>query len=529
MAADFADLLLRGGVVHTMEPSLPQAEAVAVAGDSILAVGASSDLVAYKGPKTRVIELAGRALLPGFYDAHQHQVYRGLAAQQVNGRTGSIVELVARVRARAAEVPAGTWIEGTGYDDSRLEERRHPNRWDLDEAAPEHPTFITRTCGHVMALNTLALRAAGISASTPDPAGGLIDRDPDTGEPTGVIREKAMEPLRRVVPLPSKVEIMAAIEQTAQANLRAGVTSLWEPSIEPNQLEAYIELEALGRLSIRVTMAHKRILRDGSRVPLPTLRRSDWLSTAGVKLFQDGAIAPRTAALSEPYVEDPSNVGLLILPQSELDELVREIHVAGLQACIHAIGDAAIESALTAIERAMSAAPRPDPRHRIEHCGLPLPWLHERLRRSSVVAVLQPPFVHFHGDVYSRNLGPERARWLYPAHTLEGLCRIAGSSDGPVVPDCRPLLGMRVAMTRRSSQGTLVAPDEAVGFHEALHMYTLGAAEAAHEEARKGSLAPGKLADLVVLAADPARIEAEELDRVPVEMVFVGGRQVAGG
>lgn len=527
--AERADLLLTGGTVYTMEDSRPLVDAVAVAAGRVLATGSRQEVMAYRGPGTTVIELAGRALVPGFYDAHQHQVYRGLAAHQVDGRAESIEQLVMRVRERAARTRAGAWIEGTGYDDSRLAERRHPNRRDLDLAAPENPVFITRTCGHVMALNSMALNAAGITADTPDLAGGRIDRDPSTGEPTGVIREKAMQWLRRVVPHPTKAEISSAIVETGQANLRAGVTSLWEPSIEPNQLEAYLELEANAALPLRVTMAHKRILRDGTMVPLPEPRRSVWLTTAGVKLFQDGAIAPGTAALSEPYVGGPENRGLLIMPQTELDELVGEIHRAGLQACIHAIGDAAIDSALTAIERAQAAAPRSDPRHRIEHCGLPLPWLHERLKRLGVIAVLQPPFLHFHGDAYSRNLGPERSRWLYPARTLLSLCRVAGSSDGPVVPDCRPLLGIRVALTRRSQSGAPIGLEEALRIQDALRMYTLGAATAAGEEADKGSVAPGKLADLVVLGADPAKVEAEELDRVPIDMVILGGNLVVGG
>jgi predicted amidohydrolase YtcJ len=215
--------------------------------------------------------------------------------------------------------------------------------------------------------------------------------------------------------------------------------------------------------------------------------------------------------------------------QDELDELVCEIHMAGLQACIHAIGDAAIDSALTVIERANTVLPRPDARHRIEHCGLPLPFMHERIKALQVVAVLQPPFIHFHGETYASNLGAERARWLYPARTLMDLCPIAGSSDGPVVPDCRPLFGMQAAMTRSSAQGNVVAPEEKLSFLDALRMYTLGGAFAAHEEDSKGSIAPRMLADLVVLGADPVKVEPDQVGQIPVEMVFAGGRQVAGG
>lgn len=521
-----ADLIFRGGRIYTADPSRPHAQALAVSGDRISAVGAESDVVAEKGPGTTVVDLRGRTLVPSFYDAHQHQLYRGLSFRQVNGRADSIDELISRVHERSQGQAEGTWIEGVGYDESRFKEGRHPQRADLDLAAPRHPTFVTRTCGHVIVLNSMALAAAGINRDTPDPAGGLIDRDPATGEPTGLIREKAMERLRRVVPQPDHQELVSAIGAAADANLRAGVTSVWEPSIEPNHLEAYLELEADGRLPLRVTMAHKRILRDGSMVPLPERRRGRYLSSAGVKLFQDGAIAPRTAALSEPYVDEPDNRGLLQMPQDDLDARVAEIHQAGLQACVHAIGDAAIESALDAIERAMAGDPRPDPHHRIEHCGLPLPYLQPRLQQLGVVAVLQPPFLHFHGEVYSRNLGPERSRWLYPTRTLLGLCRVAGSSDGPVVPDCRPLLGMRAAMTRQSWTGLGIGLEEAITLDQALAIYTAGAAAAAGEERLKGTLTPGLLADLVVLGGDLAQVAPHEIDQVPVEMVAVGGRVV---
>jgi predicted amidohydrolase YtcJ len=520
-----ADLLLTGGMVHTLDPRQPRVEGVAIAGDRIMAVGSSAEMLAYKGPGTRVVNLAGRALVPGFYDAHQHQVYLGLSFRQVDGRASSIQELVARTRERAERQPSGTWIEGSGYDDNKMIERRHPTRWDLDQAAPEHPAFITRTCGHVMVLNSLALAAAGIGRDTPNPPGGSIDRDPQTGELTGVLRESAMELLRRVVPPPSTAELKSAILEAAEANLRLGITSLWEPSVEPNHVQAYRDLEAEGHLPLRVTMAHKKVLRSGEVVALPKPFKGPWLSLVAVKLFQDGGIGPRTAALSEPYVGEPDNRGLLRWPQAELNALVDEVHRAGLRASIHAIGDAAIASTLTALEVALAATPRRDHRHRIEHCGLPLPPLQPRLARLGVILALQPPFLYYDGSVYMRNLGPRRARWLYPMQTLLGLgLTVAGSSDGPVVRDRSPLLGMRTAMIRVSIEGDTVAVEERLTLAQALSLYTLGAAIAGGEESEKGSISPGKLADVVVLGADPAAVHPDELADIPVEMVVVGGQ-----
>ncbi|HBY96221.1 MAG TPA: amidohydrolase [Chloroflexi bacterium] len=519
-----ADLIFTRGIVHTLDPRRPRAEAVAVAGDRILDTGSSTEMLAYRGPQTRVVELGGRALLPGFYDAHQHQLYMGLGYRQVNARVPSIREILNQVRARAERQPPGSWIEGAGYDDNKLAERRHLTRHDLDAVAPDHPTFITRTCGHVMALNSAALAAAGIGRETPDPPGGSIDRDLDSGEPTGVVRESAMEWVRRVVPLPSLDQLKLAILEAADVNLRLGITSVWEPSVEPDHVRAYRDLEADGRLPLRVTMAHKKVLRSGEVVPLPQPFSGPWLKLVAVKLFQDGGIGPRTAALTAPYEGEPDNRGLLRWSQAELDAIVHEIHHAGLRVSIHAIGDAAIASALDAIEAALAAQPRADHRHRLEHCGLPLPALQPRLVELGVIPVLQPPFLYFDGGTYVRNLGAKRSRWLYPARTLLHLgLTVAGSSDAPVVRNHSPLLGIRTAMTRVSFDGVSVAPEERVTLDEALQLYTRGAAVAGGEETEKGTITAGKLADLVVLGADPAALPIEELADIPVEMVVVGG------
>jgi hypothetical protein len=517
-----ADFVFVGGRILTLGTAVP--EAVAVADRRISAVGSKDEVLEQRGPATTVVELDGRTLLPGFYDAHQHQVYAGLARRQVDGRTDSIDELCARVREAARGRAPGEWIEGTGYDESRMAERRSPTRRDLDRASLDRPCFVTRTCGHALVANSAALASASIDRTTPDPAGGWIDRDPATGEPTGLLREAAMQLIRRVVPQPSQAELEAAILDAAAANLRLGITSVWEPSVEPNHVEAYESLERVGRLPIRVTMAHKKVLRSGEDVPIPTGYRRERLSLVAVKLFQDGAIASHTAALSDPYVGQPDNRGILQWPQAELDALVAEIDAAGLQVSIHAIGDEAIRSALVAIGAAVRARPRPDHRHRIEHCGLPLGDLPSKVSELSVVPVLQPSFLHFHGDTYFANLGPERSEHLYPVKTLlEARGVVAGSSDGPVVPDVNPLHGVRVAMTRSSASGRILGAHEGVSLEEGLGLYTHDAAFAAHEEGLKGTITTGKLADLVVLGEDLTRLPADELDSAEVELVLVDG------
>lgn len=523
-----ADLLFTNGVIRTLDPANPVAEALAVERGRIVAVGGNSDILGYRRTGTQVIDLQGKALLPGFIDAHQHLIYMGLSFRQVDvtvGAVSSIDDIVGSVRQRAASTPADEWIEGRGYHDARLTEKRNPTRDDLDRAAPDHPVFLTRVCGHIMSVNSRALALAGITRDTPDPAGGTIDRDPATGEPTGVLRETAMQMIRRVVPLPTPAVLRRAIWEAAEHNLRHGITTVWEPSIEPDQLDVYRALDSDGEMPIRVVMAHKKVLRSGEEVPLPERFTGDWLSLVAVKLFQDGGFGGATAALTDPYANAPETRGQLVWDQAGLNERARAIHQAGLRISIHAIGDAAITSVLDAIEYATDGAPPGDYRHRVEHCGLALPGIPERLRRMGVIPVPQPVFLYFDGDVYMDRVGAERSRWLYPVKTLldNGL-PASGSSDAPVVPDINPLLGMYTAVTRRSRVGRIVAPEEAISVEDALSLYTSRAAYACGEEHFKGSLSVGKAADLVVLGDDPLRVSPDDLPNLPVEMVVLDGR-----
>jgi predicted amidohydrolase YtcJ len=371
-----ADLVLKNGVVRTMDAARHVAEAVAVKQGRLLAVGDNGTITGYRNSGTRVVDLAGKTLLPGFIDAHQHLIYMGLSFRQIDAgpeAVSSIGEIVEQVKARAEDLPPGNWIEGHGYNDARLAERRNLTRHDLDAATRAHPVFITRTCGHVMTLNSQALKAAGIDRATPDPPGGKIDRDPDTGEATGVLRETAMALLRRVVPPPSESSLRRAILDGAAANLRQGITTVWEPSIEPNHLHAYRKMVSQSKLPLRVTMAHKKVLRNGEEVPLPEPFRGPMLSLVAIKLFQDGGFGAATAALSTPYNNEPASTGHLTWPQGKLNTWARAIQDKGLRISIHAIGDRAITSALDAIEYALNGSPVADHRHRIEHCGYRCP------------------------------------------------------------------------------------------------------------------------------------------------------------
>ena len=273
-------------------------------------------------------------------------------------------------------------------------------------------------------------------------------------------------------------------------------------------------------------MAHKKVLRSGDRVSLPAPFRGQRLSLVAAKLFQDGAIGARTAAVSTGYFDDPDNKGVLVWEQPQLDEFVHEIHTSGLQVSVHAIGDVAIASALQAIERAVLRAPRADHRHRIEHCGI-VGSLAPRIARAGVVPVLQPVFLRFHGDTYLAHLADEAAMTLYPVRMLQEACtHVAGSSDSPVVPDRNPLTGIKTAMLRTTLEGQRIAAPQAVTLDAALALYGPGAAYAAHEDHEKGSLTPGKLADLVVLDGDIHDVDPNDLDELNVVATFLEGEQV---
>ena len=524
-----ADLILHNSIVRTLNRGQPTAEAVVARAGQIVFVGDNSRAMGFKGPGTRVIDLAGKALLPGFIDAHQHQLYMGLSSRHIDLRPGaveSIHEIVSLVADQASTVPETDWIEGYGFNDARLVERRNPTRDDLDRATGRHPVLMTRACGHLLAVNSRALELAGITRDTPDPPGGTIARDPATREPTGVLRETAMALVRRVLPVPNDSTLRQAILEGAATNLRHGITSVWEPSIEPDHLRVYRALDADQRLPLRVTLAHKKVLRNGEVVALPRPFVGSMLSLVAIKLFQDGGFGGATAALSEPYTNEPDSTGQLIWSQTELTEWVREIEEAGLGISIHAIGDAAIRSVLDAFN-SLRGSNGTSSLLRIEHCGLPLPPLPDQIAQSGVILVMQPTFLWFDGDVYLDRVGPERSRWLYPIRTLlaHGI-HVAGSSDGPVVPDVNPLLGVYAAVTRMSKAGRKVAPEEAISLHEALSLFTLGAAYACGQADDRGSIKPGKMADMVVLGADPFAVPVETLPDIPVERVFVGGREV---
>jgi predicted amidohydrolase YtcJ len=527
-----ADLIFTGGRVHTVDAANTVAEAVALKGDRILATGSDATISGYAGPETRRIELRGRSLLPGFHDAHAHFTGVGASMDAIDCKAAgmrSIRALQEEVRKRAASLAPGAWIRGRGYDQSRLAERRHPTRIDWDAVAPDNPVIFTRTCGHITSVNSQALALAGIRDDTPDPYGGRMDRD--GGRLLGVLYETATGPVHAASAL-STSDLRAALLQANRAYLAAGGTTVHDAGgLVGAAMQPCQDLVAAGEISVRLygfttvnSMQHPLLglLPSG----LHTGFGDDRLRLGAFKVITDGSSSGPTSATREPYASDPAFSGILYWTQEELDDLIGRAHRAGFQCTVHAVGDAAIEQTLNAMQKAQREAPRQGLRHRIEHCGICLPDLRERVLEQGIVPAMQPAFTWEFGDGYIANYGRYRADSMFPVRSLTAMgVRVAGSSDAPVT-HYAPLFGMQQALTRKTMDGDVCGPDEAVDLTTAIRLHTINGAYASFAESKTGSIEPGKLADLVLLGADLATVPPDEVRDTPVIMTVVGGRAV---
>ncbi|HYO87342.1 MAG TPA: amidohydrolase, partial [Candidatus Limnocylindrales bacterium] len=405
----------------------------------------------------------------------------------------------------------------------------HLTRADLDTASAAHPIALTRTCGHMLVANSRALELAGVTRETPDPPGGVIVRD-EHGEPTGLLQETAQGLVTRVIPDYDDATLARAIQAANRHQLALGITSATDPLLTPLHLRVYRQMERDGGLALRV---HGLPIRrpDGGTdtLPLPERFVSDFLRIDGVKFFADGGLSGATAAISQPYKETGTH-GVLRFGDEELFELMGEAHDAGFRIATHAIGDVAIEQVLTAYERLHARKPGTGLRHRIEHLGLPSADHLQRARAIGVIAVPQTIFLYALGKTYRRYLPEAFFPRCFPVRAmLDAGLTVALSSDAPVVADDNPLLGMKAALDRLDSTGQPIAPEQAISAQEALFAYTMGGAIASGDNANRGSLTPGKWADLVMLDTDPLTVEPPALPGLHVVQTWVGGQRVFEG
>ncbi len=527
------DRLFAGGVVHTAAGA--QRLEIAVAEGRIVALVPPAEAAGWRRAAGEVVELAGAHVFAGFTESHGHLVGYGAALEQVDLRDAATFdEVVARVRAAAARLPAGSWVQGRGWDQNLWPDKRFPTHDKLSAAVPDHPVLLRRVDGHAALANARALAAAGITAATPDPRGGEILRDA-SGRPTGVVVDTAEELLDRVVPAPAAADIERRVTAAGLRLASFGVTEIHDAGASRAELAVLRGMADAGRLPVRVY-----VMLDGSDDALlerefavgPQVRRDGMLAVRAVKLYADGALGSRGALLSAPYADDRSSRGLEVTPEARLADVVRRAGKAGFQPCIHAIGDAAVTRVLDIYERELGA--RGDLlRPRVEHAQIVRPEDVPRFAALGAIASVQP--THCTSDMpwVPARLGDARVAWAYRWRSLlAAKARLCLGSDVPVEsPD--PRLGMWAAVTRRTPQGTPDGgwnPGESLTPAEALAGYTTWAAAAAFEEDWRGACAPGYAADLTILDRDPIAGAPAAILQARVVRTVVAGRDafVAG-
>lgn len=535
------DLLLVNANVITMDRARPRAVAVAVAGGRIVGVYDGKPYLS----AAEIIDLKGATLIPGFHDAHNHMVGFGLSLTEVDLRVDRLDEVYARVAARAATTPPGEWIIGAGYDQTRL--GAHPHRDALDAVAPGHRVWLKHTSSHLCVVNSRVLGDLGLGETARPVDGGRIAVDAG-GRPTGLMEERAQElvgDLTRPYPLPTLADAVAV---AGGQYLREGITSVTEAGVgggwigqSPVELAAYVAAREQGRLHVRAELmvvsdafhplaAHPEDgLEIGIDLGLRTGFGDDWLRLGPMKIFTDGSLVGRTAAMSSPYapapgVDDRDNRGYLQGDAGRLTETIIAAHRAGWRVAAHAIGDRAIDLALDAFDTAAAKYPRRDPRHRIEHFAASRPDQVARAVALGVIPVGQGRFATELGDGMLASAGPARQSWLYRQRSvLEAGGVLPGSSDRPVASGA-PLLGLHDMVNRRTASGASFNAAEAVTAEAALRAYTWGSAYASKAEGVKGSIEVGKLADLVVLSEDPTAVSPERIAGLSVIATIVGGQ-----
>jgi predicted amidohydrolase YtcJ len=512
-----ADLVFKNARVITMDAAQPVAELVAIKGSRIMLVADNEALYPVMGASTKVIDCGGRTLVPGFNDAHCHLfslVRKLLSIDLSPPRVGSIVDIKKAIGQRVRSLPYGSWVTAADYNEFYLAEKRHPNRWEIDEIAPNHPVVLTHRSLHACVLNSLALRLAGITGETLEPPGGIIDRDLETGEPSGILFEMLGYIRERVLPPLSEEELARGIALANRYYLSYGVTSLQDASItnDLNRWRTLRRWQNAGSLKSRVLMM---------------------FGIDALSRFQEAGLEPGSGderlRLGGVKVMVGEATGRLQPPQVELNRQAFTAHSAGFQLAIHAIEQGTVEAAIAALEHVRRQQKSAGRRHRIEHCAECPPELLERLKRLQAFIVTQPPFLYYSGERYLATVPARQLPWLYRFRSfLDSGLTVAGSSDCPVAP-ASPLVGMYAAVTRRAENGQEVLPEQSVSADQALAMYTINAARTSFEDDIKGSITVGKLADMVVLSANPTRVPPEEIKDIRVEMTIVDGKMVWGG
>ncbi len=531
-APEPADLIILSAKIWTGDPKNPEAEALAARGDRIVAVGTESAIKRFKGPKTVVLDGKWRRVVPGFIDCHTHMTMGGLDLLALDLRkTKDEAEFTRMVAAYAKTRPAGEWLTDGAWDHEQWTPPRLPTKAALDPATGDHPTCLSRQDGHMMVCNSLALKVAGVTRETPDPPGGVIVKD-QKGEPTGVLKDSAMELVGKFRPPRTQAELVAGLRAAMKLAARVGVTSVQDLPGDDGDVAAWASLRDAGEMTVRVNYRPPLSDWEKAKQLQSTMKNDEWLRIGGVKGFMDGALGAGTALMFAPFLDDPGNSGVYAaqaIPLAAFEERVAAADKAGLQVEVHAIGDRANAELLDIYARvAKKNGPR-DRRFRIEHAQHLRASDIPRFAELGVIASMQPYHAVDDGRWADRKLGKDRSATTYAFRSLlDARAALVFGSDWDVAP-LSPILGIAAAVTRRTIDGKQPGgwvPAQKIEPEEALRAYTVSAAYAGFEDKEKGSLEVGKLADFVVLSENLFFIEPEEIEKIEVDATVVGGRVV---
>jgi predicted amidohydrolase YtcJ len=528
-----ADLVISHANVWTGDVARPDAEAIAIIGERVVDVGGAREIERWRGAGTREIDAGGRRVIPGFNDAHVHFVDGGSQLDYLDLKDAATPqEFAKRIGDRAKTMRAGEWMLGGNWDDQNWTPARLPTKEMIDSLTPSNPVFLNRYDGHAALANSLALKLAGVTAKTPDPPGGAVVRDP-AGNPTGVLKDAAMGSVNRVIPPPTPERRLQAVKRAMDHAASLGVTSVQDMNPPYEDISVYADLANQGKLTVRISAAPMETgWQDQAKLGVHRSFGSDWLRLGAVKGYADGSLGSTTAFFFQPYTDAPSTRGLLSDEMQPLDQMRARLtgaDKAGLQLCIHAIGDAAISQILDLFADVVKANGPRDRRLRVEHAQHIAPKDFDRFASLGVIASVQPYQAIDDGRWAERRIGPERVKTTYAFRTLldKGV-RLALGTDWPVAP-LNPMLTLYAAVTRATLDGKNPngwVPEQKISLQQAVAAHTAGSAYAEFQEKEKGTIARGKLADLVILSDDIFSIQPTAIKDVKVLTTIVGGKVV---
>ena len=523
------DYVILNGRIFTSDSNQPIAEAFAVKNDRFIAVCSTDYINRLASRGTEIIDAEGMFIVPGFIDAHSHPSGAGVnELVQVNADRRSVVEIKEAIAERARNTPRGQWVRAFKYDDTKLDEGRPINRFDLDEAAPENPVEVRHRGGHTGVYNSMALGLAGVNAETPDPPDGRFYRD-ENGVLTGLVAEKARDVFRDLIPSDSSRQERAnGIKLISELMTASGLTSVHQTGGNRQDMIAYQDARAEGGLRFRMYLFPRgQLFFDLVNSGVRTGFGDEVFRIGAVKFGADGSASERTMAMSTPFEGRPNDYGILTMDQQEIHEAVENAHRNDFQIGIHANGDVAIDMVLNAYERVQALWPRPDPRHRLEHCSLVNPELLRRIKATGSIPTPFYTYVHYHGNKWVY-YGEEKMKWMF-AHKsfLDYGIPVAPASDYTPGP-YEPLMGIQSMVTRKDWMGRVWGANQRVTVDEALKICTINGAYASFEENIKGSITPGKLADFVILAEAPHEVDPDQIKNIEIVRTVVGGQTMFG-